>query len=53
MEIAGQNFVVYQNNETKNLIFSNPLLLDVTTGNLCDVAGKLIFNKKYFVSNSS
>ncbi|MFV8268361.1 T9SS type A sorting domain-containing protein [Flavobacterium sp. GT2N3] len=52
-EIARQNFVVYQNNETKNLIISNPLLLDLATCNLYDVAGKSIFNKKDLGSNSS
>ena len=52
-EIAHQNFGVYQNNETKNLIINNPLLLDVATCDLYDVAGKLIFNKKDLGSNSS
>jgi hypothetical protein len=52
-ETARQSFVVYQNNTTKNLTISNPLLLDLATCNLYDVAGKLIFNKKDLGSNSS
>ncbi|MFV8371220.1 T9SS type A sorting domain-containing protein [Flavobacterium sp. LB2P74] len=51
-EAARQSFVVYQNNSTKNLTISNPLSLDLTTCNLYDVAGKLIFNKKDLGSNS-
>jgi hypothetical protein len=52
-DIESQSFVVYQNNSTKNLTISNPLLLDLATCNLYDVAGKLIFNKKDLGSNSS
>jgi hypothetical protein len=52
-ETARQSFVVYQNNSTKNLTISNPLLLDLATCNLYDVAGKLIFNKKDLGANSS
>jgi hypothetical protein len=52
-ETARQSFVVYQNNSTKNLTISNPLLLDLASCNLYDVAGKLIFNKKDLGSNSS
>lgn len=52
-EIARQSFVVYQNNSTKNLTISNPLLLDLASCNLYDVAGKLIFSEKGLGSNSS
>jgi hypothetical protein len=52
-DAARQSFVVYQNNTTKNLSIGNPLLLDLATCNLYDVAGKLIFNKKDLGSNSS
>ncbi|MGZ9734165.1 T9SS type A sorting domain-containing protein [Flavobacterium sp. GNP002] len=52
-DAARQSFVVYQNNTTKNLTISNPLLLDLTTFGLYDVAGKLIFNKKDLGANSS
>ncbi|MGZ9734168.1 T9SS type A sorting domain-containing protein [Flavobacterium sp. GNP002] len=52
-DAARQSFVVYQNNTTKNLTISNPLLLDLSTCNLYDVAGKLIFNKKDLGANSS
>ena len=52
-DAARQNFVVYQNNTTKNLTISNPLLMDLATCGLYDVAGKLIFNKKDLGANSS
>ena len=52
-ETVRESFVVYQNNSTKNLTISNPLLLDLATCNLYDVAGKLIFNKKDLGTNSS
>ena len=45
-EEASQNFMVFQNNSTKNLTIDNPLLMDLETCGLYDVAGKLIFVKK-------
>lgn len=45
-DLASQSFVVYQNNSTKNLTINNPLLMDLATCSLYDVAGKLIFSKK-------
>jgi hypothetical protein len=52
-ETVRQSFIVYQNNDTKNLTISNPLLMDLATCDLYDVAGKLIFNKKDLGTNSS
>ncbi|TDE29792.1 T9SS type A sorting domain-containing protein [Flavobacterium ranwuense] len=52
-ETSRQSLVVYQNNTTKNLTISNPLLVDLASCNLYDVAGKLIFNKKDLGSNPS
>lgn len=52
-DLANESFVVYQNNSTKNLTISNPLLMDLATCGLYDVAGKLIFTKKDLGVNSS
>nr|WP_314898137.1 T9SS type A sorting domain-containing protein [uncultured Flavobacterium sp.] len=52
-DVASQSFVVYQNNSTKNLMINNPLLMDLATCGLYDVAGKLIFSKKDLGVNSS
>ncbi|MFV5698459.1 T9SS type A sorting domain-containing protein [Flavobacterium sp. ZT3R17] len=52
-DLAGESFVVYQNNSTKNLTINNPLLMDLATCGLYDVAGKLIFSKKDLGVNSS
>jgi hypothetical protein len=52
-EALRKNFVVYQDNVAKNLTISNPLMLDLISCNLYDVAGKLIFNKKDLGVNSS
>lgn len=52
-DLAKESFVVYQNNSTKNLTISNPLLMDLATCSLYDVAGKLIFTKKDLGVNSS
>lgn len=52
-DLESQSFIVYQNNTTKNLTISNPLLLDISTCGLYDVAGKLIFNKKDLGINST
>jgi hypothetical protein len=45
-EGAVENFIIHQNNTTKQLKISNPLLLDLSTCGLYDVAGKLIFDKE-------
>ena len=45
-EAANQSFMIFQNNSTKNLAIDNPLLMDLETCGLYDVAGKLIFVKK-------
>ncbi|MFV7234560.1 T9SS type A sorting domain-containing protein [Flavobacterium sp. ZB4R12] len=52
-DTTSQSFVVYQNNSTKNLTINNPLLMDLATCGLYDVAGKLIFSKKDLGVNSS
>ncbi|MFV5686590.1 T9SS type A sorting domain-containing protein [Flavobacterium sp. GB2R13] len=52
-DLASESFVVYQNNSTKNLTINNPLLIDLATCGLYDVAGKLIFSKKDLGVNSS
>ncbi|MFM2369461.1 MAG: hypothetical protein RL619_1767 [Bacteroidota bacterium] len=52
-DIESQSFVVYQNNSNKNLIINNPLLIDLATCSLYDVAGKLIFSKQDLGVNSS
>ncbi|WP_035670339.1 T9SS type A sorting domain-containing protein [Flavobacterium sp. 83] len=52
-DLVSESFVVYQNNSTKNVTISNPLLIDLTTCSLYDVAGKLIFSKKDLGVNSS
>ncbi|KIA87867.1 T9SS type A sorting domain-containing protein [Flavobacterium sp. AED] len=52
-DLASESFVVYQNNATKNLTINNPLLMDLATCGLYDVAGKLIFSKKDLGVNSS
>ena len=45
-DLAVENFVVYQNNNAKNLTIKNPFQLDIATCNLYDIVGKLIFSKK-------
>ncbi|TDE02102.1 T9SS type A sorting domain-containing protein [Flavobacterium sandaracinum] len=52
-EAAAENFVIFQNNPTKNVVISNPLLMDLDTFGLYDVAGKLIFVKKDLGVNAS
>jgi hypothetical protein len=42
---AKTNFVVLQDNTTKNLTISNPSQLEIASCGLYDVAGKLIFHK--------
>ena len=45
-DLAVENFVVFQNNNAKNLTIKNPFQLDIATCNLYDIVGKLIFSKK-------
>lgn len=45
-DVARESFVIFQNNLTKNLTIDNPLLIDLETCGLYDVAGKLIFVEK-------
>lgn len=52
-DIAGESFVVYQNNNTKNVTISNPAQIELTSCGLYDVGGKLIFNKKDLGANAS
>jgi hypothetical protein len=52
-DLESENFVVYQNNSNKNLTINNPLLMDLATCSLYDVAGKLIFTKKGLGVNAS
>ena len=43
--LAKNNFVVFQDNTTKNLTINNPSQLEIISCGLYDVAGKLIFHK--------
>ena len=52
-DFAVQNFLVQQNNITKNLTISNPLLKDIESCGVYDIAGKLIFSKKQLGADSS
>ncbi len=52
-ETMRESFVVYQDNKAKNLMISNPLLMELEACNLYDVAGKLIFSKKDLGTNAS
>lgn len=52
-DAVSQSFVVYQNNDTKNVTISNPLQVALSSCGLYDVAGKLIFNKKELGTNAS
>lgn len=52
-DAAKENFVIFQNNPTKNVMIGNPLLIDLDTFGLYDVAGKLIFVKKDLGVNAS
>ena len=45
-DLAVKDFVVFQNNNAKNLTINNPFQLDIATCNLYDIVGKLIFSKK-------
>ena len=48
-----QSFEIYQNNDTKNTIINNPLLVELESFGLYDVAGKLIFNKTQLGINTN
>lgn len=52
-DAINESFVVYQNNNTKNVTVSNPLQVELTSCGLYDVTGKMIFNKKGLGSNTS
>ena len=52
-ETKNQNFNVRQDNTNKNLIVSNPLLLELTNCSLYDVVGRLIFTKTNLGAKSS
>ena len=46
------NFIMYQNNTTKNLTINNPKQKELVACNLYDIVGKLIFTKKDLGSNT-
>lgn len=46
------NFIMFQNNTTKNLTINNPKQKELVACNLYDIVGKLIFTKKDLGSNS-
>ena len=48
-----ENFLIYQNNTTKNLTLSNPLQKELVSCSLYDVLGKLVFNKKDLGTNTT
>lgn len=52
-DVAKESFLMYQNNNTKNLTISNPLQKELVACNLYDVLGKIIFTKKDLGTNSS
>ena len=52
-DVAKESFLMYQNNNTKNLTISNPLQKELVACNLYDVVGKIIFTKKDLGTNSS
>lgn len=52
-DLASHSFLVQQNNIAKNLIISNPLLKEIVSYDLYDVAGKLIYAKTGLGTDSS
>ena len=52
-EEENKNFMLYQNNITKNLTINNPLLLDISSCSLYDISGRMIFNKQNLGSDAS
>ncbi len=52
-ETKNQNFNVRQDNTNKNLIVTNPLLVELTNCSLYDVVGRLIFTKTNLGAKSS
>lgn len=44
-EIENKNFIVQQDNTTKNLVISNPLQLELDNCSLYDLVGRLVFTK--------
>ena len=47
-----EDFVLYQNNTTKNLTINNPKQKELVSCSLYDIVGKLIFTKKELGSNA-
>ncbi|MGX7666980.1 T9SS sorting signal type C domain-containing protein [Flavobacterium pedocola] len=47
-----QSFVVYQNNNTKNLVISNPEMISLKTCSVYDIAGKLVLTKADLGNNT-
>jgi hypothetical protein len=45
-DVVNKEFMVLQNNSTKNLTINNPLQKDLESCSLYDVAGKMVFAKK-------
>ncbi|MFV8375053.1 T9SS type A sorting domain-containing protein [Flavobacterium sp. LB1P71] len=52
-DLASQNFLIQQNNITKNLTVSNPFQKELDFYGLYDVAGKLIFSTKHLGTDSA
>lgn len=52
-EVENTNFVMYQNNDTKNLIINNPEQKELVSCNLYDIVGKLIFSKDNLGSDAA
>ncbi|MGO4821446.1 MULTISPECIES: T9SS type A sorting domain-containing protein [unclassified Flavobacterium] len=52
-EVVNTNFVMYQNNDTKNLIINNPEQKELVSCNLYDIVGKLIFSKDNLGSDAA
>jgi hypothetical protein len=51
-EVVKEDFVLYQNNTTKNLTINNPKQKELVSCSLYDIVGKLIFTKKELGSNA-
>jgi hypothetical protein len=45
-DVENKEFMVFQNNSTKNMTINNPLQKDLESCSLYDVAGKMVFSKK-------
>jgi len=53
LTMENQNFIVQQDNDSKNLIINNPLQLELSTCSLYDVVGRLIFTKNQLGTDTS